>query len=43
MRAEAPRHLKVAMVATRPSSQARTPLATPSPPTSSAVSPTSVR
>ena len=43
VRAGAPRHLKVAIVAVRPSSQARTPLAMPSPPTSKAVSPTRVR
>ena len=41
-RAEAPRQRKVAMVRARPSSQARTPLATPMPPTSSEVSPTRV-
>ena len=41
--AEAPRQRKVAIVAARASSQARTPLATPIPPTSSAVSPTRVR
>ena len=42
-RAEAPRQRSVAMVRARASSQARTPLATPMPPTSSEVSPTRVR
>ena len=41
-RAEAPRQRSVAMVRARASSQARTPLATPMPPTSSEVRPTRV-
>ena len=41
-RDEAPRQRSVAMVRARASSQARTPLATPMPPTSSEVSPTRV-
>ena len=41
--AEPPRQRNVAMVRARPSSQARTPVATPMPPTSSALSPTSTR
>ena len=40
---DAPRHRSVAMLRARASSQARTPVATPIPPTSSAVSPTRVR
>ena len=42
-RAGAPRQRRVAMVRARPSSQARTPVATPMPPTSRALNPTSVR
>ena len=41
--ADAPRHRSVAIVLDRASSHARTPLATPIPPTSKDVSPTSVR
>ena len=40
---DAPRQRKVAMLRARASSQARTPVATPMPPTSSAVRPTKVR
>ena len=43
VRVDAPRQRSVAMVRARASSQARTPFATPMPPTSSEVSPTRVR